>query len=305
MASPHSFTFTVMGGPAELMLCAEEDLAKQCAALIEAEARRIEKKFSRYDASSAVSILNSQAQKSKVEVDSEVAALLNYAAVCYEQSDGLFDITCGVLRRVWDFKAKRVPTQAEVKAVRSLIGWEQVEWNPPYVGFRKPGMEIDFGGLGKEYAVDRCVALAQQAGIPGGFVNFAGDVRVIGPRPDGQAWRIGLVHPRKTGAVFGSVEIREGAIATSGDYERFFEVDGKRYSHILNPKTGYPAEGFESVSVMGESCLLAGTASTITMLLGPQRGREFLGELGLPYVLRLAGGQVEYFPHTVGLDRSE
>lgn len=285
-----------MGGPAEVQLVGERLQAEKCAQEIELEARRIEKKFSRFDSESIISKINAAAAGDPVQVDSEVAGLLEYAAICFEQSDGLFDITSGVLRRAWDFKTKRVPNAQEIEALLPLIGWQKVEWRSPLIRLPLAGMQIDFGGLGKEYAVDRCVGIAQTNSINSGFVNFAGDVRVLGPQPLGRAWHVGLVHPRKENAVFASVEVSSGAVATSGDYERFFEVDGKRYCHIMNPQTGWPVHELQSVSVLAESCLTAGTASTITMLLGYDRGKDFLAELGLPYVICNEAGQVESSP---------
>lgn len=293
MSDAQRFQFRVMGGPAEVQLLAENVLAEKCARDIELEARRIEKKFSRYDRDSIVSRINECAGGETLQVDAETASLLDYAKVCYEQSEGLFDITSGVLRRAWDFKAGRIPQQSEVGALLPLIGWPQVEWKSPALRLPKPGMQIDFGGLGKEYAVDRCAAVCERHGVKAGLVNLAGDVRVFGPPPGEQPWKIGLAHPRKEGAVFASIELAGGAVATSGDYERYFEAGGKRYSHIMNPKTGWPVDSFQSVSVVAESCLIAGTASSIAMLLGEKKGIEFLDELGLPYVVCDAGGAIE------------
>lgn len=291
---PYRFSFRVMAGPAEVELYAEsKDAATEVAALIEAEARRIEQKFSRYQSESIVSRINAQAGLAAVEVDAETAGLLQYAAACFEQSDGLFDVTSGVLRKVWNFKAARVPTLQEIESVLPLIGWDKVEWKPPFVRLSQPGMEIDFGGFGKEYAVDRCAALALERGVHSGFVNFAGDLRVLGRHPDGRPYRFGLVHPRRDREVFASVELLRGALATSGDYERFFERDGRRYCHILNPRTGYPVEGLQSVSVAGDSCLVCGSACTIAILFGAERGEQFLAALGAPFVIRRADGSVE------------
>jgi len=128
------------------------------------------------------------------------------------------------------------------------------------------GMEIDFGGFGKEYAADRAAALLERDGAASGIVNLGGDLRVLGPRPDGSAWSIGIQHPRAPGSTIASIRLARGALATSGDYERFFEVDGKRYCHILNPATGWPVQGWQSISVVAPLCVAAGAMSTIALL---------------------------------------
>jgi thiamine biosynthesis lipoprotein len=153
-------------------------------------------------------------------------------------------------------------------------------------------MEIDFGGIGKEYAADRTMAAAFDAGIRHGFVNLGGDIRVIGPQPDGRPWRIGIRHPRDPERTIAHLELREGALATSGDYERFFDFEGRRYCHILNPKTGWPPEDSpQSVSVLAPLCTVAGSCSTIAMLHG-ERAAGYLHAQGLPFLLVDRRGEV-------------
>jgi thiamine biosynthesis lipoprotein ApbE len=183
-------------------------------------------------------------------------------------SDGLFDITSGVLRRVWDFKAGRVPQPEQLHSVLPLIGWSQVEWNGQTIRLPRAGMEIDFGGFGKEYAADRAMAVLHATGQRHGYVNLGGDIRVLGPRADGSAWRFGIQHPRQPEATIASVELAEGALATSGDYERYFEQGGRRYCHILDPHTGQPVSHWAGVSVTAPACVAAGALSTIAMLKG-------------------------------------
>ena len=147
------------------------------------------------------------------------------------------------------------------------------------------------GGIGKEYAADRAVSMAKAAGVEHGFVNFGGDIRVIGPRPDGRPWRAGIVHPRATDRTIAHVELTEGGLATSGDYERFFEYEGRRYCHILNPRTGWPVEGPQSVSVLAPLCVVAGSCATIAMLHGDE-AEAYLKEQRLPYLIVDRGGDV-------------
>jgi thiamine biosynthesis lipoprotein len=268
-----------------LHLYAPDDAALQraCAAA-EAEVRRIETQYSRYRDDSIVSRINAAAGSgSAIEVDDETAALLDYAATAFAQSGGLFDITSGVLRRVWDFKARRVPAQREIDALKPLIGWDQVEWRRPGVRLPREGMELDFGGFGKEYAADRAAAVLLAQGLRHGLVDLAGDIRVIGSHPDGAPWQVGIQHPRAAGAI-ATIPLTRGAIASSGDYERGFERDGRRYCHILDPRSGWPVQGLAAVSVLADRCLIAGTACTTAMLLGADDGPRWLADLGLPHL---------------------
>ncbi|MDM4772360.1 FAD:protein FMN transferase [Solimonas sp. SE-A11] len=288
------FSFLAMGGPCSLQLFAPDDHSlRRAAAAAQAEVQRIEAKYSRYRDDSVVSRINASAGNAQgIEVDPETAALLDYAAAAHEQSDGLFDATSGVLRRAWDFKARKLPQQSQLDALLPLVGWDKLQWQRPRLVLPLKGMELDFGGFGKEYAADRAAAALIASGVSDALVELGGDIRVLGPQPDGKPWRVGIRHPRAPDLPVAGVELRGGAIASSGDYERYFELGGRRYSHILDPRSGWPIEGLASVSVLAEQCLVAGTATTIAMLKGAQ-GRQWLEELGLPWMTVDAGGQVE------------
>ena len=147
----------------------------------------------------------------------------------------------------------------------------------------RAGMEIDFGGVGKEYAADRVATICVEYGVKHGLVNLGGDVRAIGAQADGAPWRIGIKHPRADGRTIASVELVDGAVATSGDYERFFEIDGRRYCHILDPRSGMPVAHWQSVSVVAPLCIVAGSCSTMAMLMGGS-GEAFLAQQGLSYI---------------------
>jgi thiamine biosynthesis lipoprotein len=267
------FGFQAMACECEIRLCLAEDgelPALQAAAQSAIdEVRRIEAKYSRYQPDSLVSRINAAAGTGRdIEVDAETGALLDFAAQLFAQSDGLFDITSGVLRRAWDFRAARIPGQAELDALLPLVGWHKVLRQGRLVRLTLPGMEIDFGGFGKEYAADRAMTLLAGAGQRHGFVNLGGDIRVLGPRSDGSAWRFGIQHPRTTGSVIAGLDLAEGALATSGDYERYFECNGRRYCHILDPRSGWPVAHWASISVAAPACVAAGALSTIAMLKG-------------------------------------
>ena len=281
----HLHRFQALGGPCAIHLyshCAQA--AAQLALLAETEVRRIHNKYSRYLADSVISQINASAgQQACDDLDEETSALLNYAALAWEQSDGLFDISSGVLRKVWDFKAGRPPSQSQIDAILPLVGWDKVDWAAPRLCLPQAGMELDFGGIGKEYAVDCCAAILRKAGVSHGLVDLSGDICILGPHPDGAPWQVGIQHPRQPGAI-AHLPIQYGAVASSGDYERSFSHQGQRYSHVLNPKTGWPVDGLASVSVVSDNCLIAGTACTSAMLLGRDAGLDWLRQLGLPFL---------------------
>jgi len=285
------FTFRAMAAENELQLHvsdeAQADLAARAA--IE-EVKRIEAKYSRYRPESLLSRINASAGAEPVPIHGETRQLLYFADACFRQSGGLFDITSGVFRRAWKFDAPRVPTDEELAPLVAAIGWQRVEVSDR-VRLAK-GMEIDCGGFGKEYAVDRAAMHLRDAGIESGMVNLAGDLMILGTQPDGEPWRVGIQHPRKRGALIAQLPVYSGAIATSGDYERFIEADGVRHCHILDPRTGRSARGFQSVTVHAPSCLVAGSATTIAMLKGRQAGLAWLESLGLPYLCVLEDGGI-------------
>jgi thiamine biosynthesis lipoprotein len=265
-----AYEFFAMGTPCRIAIeDTPEDVAERAARAAIAEIRRIEAKYSRYQGDSVVSRINAAAGGARaVEVDDETADLLDFAARLHAFSDGLFDPTTGVLRKVWDFRAARVPEPEEVEAALACVGWQRVEWLRPHIRLEVPGMELDFGGFGKEYAVDRAASTLADAGAASALVNLGGDLRVVGRRASGQGWLLGIADPRRVGAVFASMTLHEGALATSGDYERYFEHAGRRYCHVLDPRSGWPAQGWRSVSVSAPACLAAGAISTIAMLKG-------------------------------------
>ena len=200
-------------------------------------------------------------------------------------------MTSGVLRRAWDFRRKppQVPDTAAIAAATALIDWSRVEWDERAVRLPEAGMEIDFGGIGKEYAADRAATVCAEHGIRHGLVNLGGDVRATGPQPDGAPWRVGIRHPRREGAAIATVRLESGAVATSGDYERFFEIAGQRYCHILDPRTGRPVVHWQSISVVASLCVVAGSCATIAMLMGTD-AESFLRGQGLRYVAVDADG---------------
>jgi thiamine biosynthesis lipoprotein len=262
-------SFRAMASPCELRVeTNNETLIHRLGKIVETEAKRIETKFSRYRDDSVLALMNA-AKGKPVKVDSETASLLDYAAQCHALSEGSFDITSGILRRVWHFDGSdNVPHARDIETLLPLIGWDKVVWENPYLTLN-PGMEIDFGGFGKEYAVDRALQAVQRETDLPILVNFGGDLRVSGPLRHGEPWQITLQSVEDQQQKQGVLALMGGALATSGDAQRFLLKQGVRYSHILDPRTGWPVnDPPRSVTVSASTCMEAGIFSTLAMLHG-------------------------------------
>lgn len=289
------FRFRAMGSPCELRLRgrsrkALREIAKACRREID----RLERKFSRYREDSLTTRINQSAGDLRgVEVDAESAALLDFAATAYSESDGRFDPTSGVLRRIWNFKSGRLPSDTEIEEIRKLVGWSKLEWQNSRIVLPLRGMELDFGGFVKEYTADRVAELCRKRGLKSGIIDLGGDLAVVGPHPNGDPWLVGIRNPRRPSEAIARIALRSGGLATSGDYERFMIVEGKRYSHLLDPRTGKPHRGGPAcVSITADHCLVAGIASTIAMLHTQSETRAFLSDVGLPHMIVSQSGKI-------------
>ena len=268
-----------MGSPCVLHLFGDHEGTVAMAA---AEVARLEAAYSRYRPDSLLSRMNAAAAAGEtVELEGEPAALLDYAWACHRRSGGLFDITTGVLGEAWDFRSGAVPTQDRIDRLLPRVGMDKLAWERPRLSFAVAGMALDLGGIVKEYAADQVAQLCQERGVRHGLVDLGGDLRVIGPQPDGSPWRVRIRDPRDPSRSCARIEIHSGGLATSGDYERFILIGGVRHGHILNPRTGWPVHGLASASVHAPTCLLAGSLATIALLRGSE-GPGWLEGLGFP-----------------------
>ena len=273
-----------MGCPCELRLAAaDRSLANEVAVICTSESQRFESKYSRYLTDSVTSQVNNASGLHPVTIDPEVAAILDYSGVCYVQSEGLFDITSGVLRQLWNKNMRRLPTDSELEFYLDKVGWKKVEISANEVFLPIKGMQLDFGGVVKEYVADVLAAKARSMGIEHGLINLGGDICIIGPQPDGTHWSIGITHPTEGNSAIAIIELSEGAVTTSGGYERYFDIDGLRYSHLINPETGWPVEGLLSASVAAPTSIVAGSLTSIALLKTPEDGLRFLEECATPY----------------------
>lgn len=276
-----------MASPCELLIeTGDAALARRLLEHADAEAQRIDRKFSRYRDDSLVHAINTSGGRA-VTVDEETARLIDYGEALWRLSEGRFDLTSGVLRYAWTFDEGPVRADpARIPALLERIGWHRVQWQRPVLTM-PAGMEIDFGGIGKEYAVDAAAKLADQV-APGlsCLINFGGDVAVRNARQLDEPWRVGIESLVRTGSAERVVKLSRGALATSGDSRRFVIHDGHRYSHILDARTGWPVRNApHSITVAADTCTQAGTLTTLAMLQG-EKAEQMLRESGLQYWLQ-------------------
>lgn len=277
-----------MGGPARLVINGTPDqqldlggIAGQVRTLLEA----LETRYSRYRPESIVSVINRRAGSGVfTEVDRETQALLELAGRLWDSSGGLFDITSGPLRQAWDFRADGAADPTQIDAVRRLVGWEKIEWQASSLHLPTPGMEIDLGGLVKEYAADSVISLMRGLNVASALIELAGDVVTIGDSDDGTPWRVGIQDPDGVGSLC-TLELSNAAIATSGNYARRVDYKGKQYGHLLNPQTGWPVQGPSGVSVLDSHCLTAGAVATVACLHSEENARAWLQHAALPWLM--------------------
>ena len=238
-----------------------------------------EARYSRFIPDSLMGRINAAAGEHWVEVDTETDRLFTFCHELFFFTRGAFDPTALPLLKLWNWKIQpvAVPTDSAVAVARELVGWNKVQRRPGGIFLPQRGMGLDLGGIGKEYAVDRVMAMAIERGIPNVMVDFGHDVRVRGAAPGKAFWWVGLDDANRPGTCWTGVAVTDHGVATSGDYIRCFEIDGRRYGHIIDPRIGYPvASECREVSVIAPSCTIAGLLSTTVFILGPKEGLELI-----------------------------
>ena len=239
-----------------------------------------EAKYSRFRPGSLISRINAAAGRDWVAVDEEMERMLDLSGTIFSITQGLLDITALPLMRLWDYRspAPRIPSAEDLTAARRLVGWTRVQREPGRVRLPEAGMALDLGGWGKEYAVDMVAEIGREHGLSRVLVDFGHDLRAIGAAPGKPGWHIGLEDPARPGDAFwGSLAIKDRGVASSGDYRRGFTIDGVRYGHIIDPRTGRPvAHGARQVTVIAPTCLQAGVLSTTAFILPPADGATFI-----------------------------
>jgi len=243
---------------------------------VENEAQRLERLLSRFLPESDISRINRSAGVRREKISSETYEILLRAIECSVISQGLFDITVGPLVDLWDYKrTSEPPANNKIEPVLHLVNYNDLELDAVQkkAGLKNPGQSIDLGGIGKGFASDRFMEIFEEYGITSAFSNIGGNVSTLGNKPDGSPWRVGIRHPRLN-ALIGAVAVTGKAVVTSGDYERYFyDKEGRRFHHILNPITGYSAEsGLVSVTVVADSAMIADAVATAAFVAGLEGG---------------------------------
>lgn len=242
------------------------------------EIERIDSLLAWQIATSEISKINTSAGKCPVKISYETYSILKRSLAYSESSNGIFDVTVGPLTQLWGFNGDEEPTTVpDKKAIDSclqLVGYKDLilNYNDTTAFLRRAGMSIDLGGIGKGYAIDRASDVLKRNGLTSFLFNAGGDVLVSGYKAEDQNWTVGIKDPRKEDKLLGSVEFTNKSIATSGDYERYFEIDGKRYHHIIDPSTGYPASNSVSVSIIAESAERADALATMVFITQGKTG---------------------------------
>jgi len=289
----YGINFNAMASPCEVLIqTPDKCLAELVGQYVSHEVWRIEDKYSRYDTQSVCSQINTSSGRN-IAIDEETFLLLNFADQCYQLSDGLFDISSGVLRKVWTFDGvsseyQHFPNQDDINKVLELVGWHKVIFDKQSISLPSQ-MQLDFGGIGKEYAVDRSILLAKQHTKRPVLVNLGGDLAVTGPRDNEQPWQVAIEPPDCSGVEHKQdmiVAIKQGALATSGDARRYLINAGIRYGHVLNAKTGWPIlHAPRSITTVAPQCIQAGILATLGLLQG-QQAEAFLTEQEITYWAR-------------------
>lgn len=248
-----------------------------------AEITRIEKLISDWDPSSQTSEINRNAGIRPVKVDKELIDLIQRSIAISKLTDGAFDISYASMDKIWKFDGSMttMPSPEEIQASVERVGYEKIilDLDSQTVFLSEKGMKIGFGAIGKGYAADKAKHLLMERGVIAGIINASGDMNTWGKQPDGTDWMVAITNPMNKDNAFALLPIKQGAVVTSGDYEKFVEFDGIRYGHIINPKSGYPATGIISVTIFAASAELADALATAVFVLGTEVGLDRINQL--------------------------
>ncbi|GAB3943178.1 FAD:protein FMN transferase [Spirosoma harenae] len=274
-------TVKLMGSRFDITLAAEDSLtAEKNIDTVIAEVTRIENLISDWRPETQISQVNKNAGIQPVRVDAEVFSLTERALHFSKITNGAFDISFAAMDRIWKFDGSmtEMPSPEAIKKSVANVGYKNIvlDRKQSTIFLKQKGMKIGFGALGEGYAADRCRDMMLAHGIKSGIVNGSGDMSTWGGQPDGSDWTIGITNPLHNDTIFAIIPLKQSAVVTSGSYEKFVVFNGKRYAHIINPKTGYPATGVSSVTVFGPSAEKANGFSTSLMVLGKEAGLKLL-----------------------------
>jgi len=270
-----------------------------------AEIEKLDRLLNFFSPESEVSHINKNAGISVIKVTPDMLDVLDMSLMVSKNTEGAFDVTIGPVITLYDFYKKIKPEDSVIKKNLSFVNYKDliIDRNESAVFLKKRGMLIDLGGISKGYAADKAVEVLKRKGIHAGLVSVAGDIKAFGLKPDGRPWKIGIRNPRAKGQeddILATIELRDMAISTSGDYERFFILNGRRYHHLLNPKTGCPAEESQSVSIITNRAVFTDAFATGIFILGPEKGMRVLEKMGFDGVIVDSQGKVHISPNIRG-----
>lgn len=291
-------TTMLMGGRFDITIVAADSLqAERNIDIVIEEIDRIENLISDWKPVSQISLVNQNAGIKPVKVDQEVFELTKRALQLSKETAGAFDISFAALDKIWKFDGSMTEMPSEERIKRSIrnVGYEKIILDSANgtIFLKQAGMKIGFGALGEGYATNRCQELMIARGIKSGIINGSGDMSTWGKQPSGEHWNIGITNPFKPNDLYGVIALKEGAVTTSGSYEKFAIIDGKRYSHIINPVTAYPASGLCSVTVFGPNAEFCNGFSTSAMVLGKDKAIDFLNrQAGYSYLIITDSGKI-------------
>ena len=293
-------TLKLMGSRFDItVMASKENQGNAYIDLAVTEIERIEKLISSWDSNSQTSLINKNSGIKPVVVDKELFELIKRAVQISKLTEGAFDISYASMDRIWKFDGSmtEMPSHKVVKQSVTKVGYHNIVLNEENhsVFLKLKGMKIGFGAIGKGYAADKAKALLQQNGVVSGIINASGDMNTWGKQPNGDDWKVGITNPLNKNKVFALLPVHEKAVVTSGNYEKYVSFNSKRYSHIIDPRTGYPSSGIVSVSVFAPSAELADALATSIFVLGREVGLDFINQLiGIECIIVDEFGKVHY-----------
>lgn len=281
---PYKRTLKLMGSRFDITVVANDEAQSNASiAVAIAEITRIEKLISSWDPNSQTSSINRNAGIKPVRVDTELFNLIERAIKISKLTDGAFDISYASMDRIWKFDGSMnvMPSEVEIMTSVAKVGFNNIvlDKNESTVFLKLEGMKIGFGGIGKGYAADKAKALLIAQGAPSGIINASGDMNTWGKQPDGSEWKVAITNPMNKNKVFALLPITDGAVVTSGNYEKFVNFNGKRYTHIIDPRSGYPSSGIISVTVFAPTAELADALATSVFVMGKEAGLDRINQL--------------------------
>lgn len=280
----YSRTLKLMGSRYELtVVAANQAKGQQYIDMAVAEIQRIEALISSWDTASETSQINQAAGEHPVVVSTELFGLIERALHISRITGGAFDITYASMDKVWKFDGSMttIPTEDDIRKSMALVGYKNVvlDAGERSVFLKYPGIKIGFGAIGKGYSADKARELLESKNVKGGIINASGDLTTWGTQPDGSPWMVGITNPMNDNKVFSWFPLKNRAVVTSGNYENYVVINGKRYAHIIDPRTGYPANGLVSVSVFAPRAELADALATGLFVMGRKTGLDLVDQL--------------------------